>query len=66
MREKFFSARYILALTIGGVFCYGFIVGKVSSDAFIGLAVYIIKSYFDKVRKNEGGKNEKTTTVSNN
>lgn len=47
--------RPLVTLGFTGAFIYGFLVGLVSADAFLGVAVFVIKSWFDTREKPENG-----------
>ena len=55
MMEQFRSAvRPIITLMFATAFIYGFYVQLVSADAFLGIAVLVIKYWFDAREKNGG------------
>ena len=43
--------RPLVTLAFTGAFVYGFIYGLISADAFLGVAVFVIKSWFDTREK---------------
>lgn len=47
--------RPVVTLAFAGAFIYGFIYGLVSADAFLGVAVFVIKSWFDGREKEKNG-----------
>jgi len=53
--NKIFSARYMLAIMFGATACASTIMEIIPSEAFVALAVMVLKYYFDKKRKEEDG-----------
>ena len=50
------AVRPIITLMFAGAFIYGFFINAISADAFLGIAVLVIKYWFDsREPENNGG-----------
>lgn len=52
------SVRSIVTLAFVAAFIYGFLIKLVSAEVFVGVAVLIIKYWFDDPETSKGGSNE--------
>ena len=50
MKSVWYSVRSCIAIMVVMTVCYGVVTGKVSGEAFIGIAGVVVAHYFDKVR----------------
>lgn len=48
MVAKTFSARWLMAIMFSATACFGFLTGKLPSEAFMGLVGAAVTAYFSK------------------
>ena len=54
--EKSLSARFWMAIMLTGTACYGFLIGKIAPELFVGtIALPAIVFYFERKDRKNGG-----------
>ena len=52
--KKLTSARFLIAVSISGTFCYLSIIGKIPIEAFMTIMVVVIKDYYERKDRTNG------------
>jgi len=56
MKDKLLSGRFIMVVCFTITACYGFIIGKLSGEAFLPIVILIAEWYFKRFRPEEDKK----------
>jgi hypothetical protein len=55
---KIFSGRFVMVVVFSLTVCKGFLMGLISSDAFLPVMILIVEWYFKREDRKNGGPND--------